>query len=190
MFLKVGTFVAHLSVVDYDMGPCGRAACEAMNEYFEVVRLYKSEFKLVTTRELKDMPSGSNSISVSCSDCGMPRLTTIVNINILLRRNDDDGVEERRFDVSLEENFLSPNPLLVLRTSRNDRLSFRFVDGGACGEFLSLNRTTGEIRHLKMFDHERTPTLVCKVSIESGSERTEVVPVRVNVIDRNDERPR
>lgn len=94
------------------------------------------------------------------------------------------------FDVSLEENFLSPNPLLVLRTSRSDRLSFRFVDGGTCAEFLSLNRTTGEIRHLRTFDHETTPMLVCKVSIECGSESAEVVPIRVNVVDRNDEKPR
>ena len=81
----VGTFVAHLSVVDADSGDNGRFVCSVDNRNFALQQIYTSELKLVTSSRLDRERRDDYQLSISCRDFGVTPLTSVVALNVKVR---------------------------------------------------------------------------------------------------------
>lgn len=75
---EIGTFVAHLSVVDADSADNGRFLCAVDDRHFALEQLYPSELKLVTATVLDREQRESYDLSISCRDFGVPAHTSVV----------------------------------------------------------------------------------------------------------------
>ena len=78
----VGTFVAHLSVVDADSADNGRFVCSVDDRNFALQRIYTSELKLVTTTRLDRERRDDYQLSISCRDFGVTPLTSVVPLHV------------------------------------------------------------------------------------------------------------
>jgi len=78
----VGTFVAHLSVVDADSGDNGRFICSVDNRNFGLQQIYTSELKLVTSTRLDRERRDNYQLSISCRDFGARPLTSVVPLTV------------------------------------------------------------------------------------------------------------
>jgi len=78
----VGTFVAHLSVVDADSGDNGRFVCSVDDRNFALQPIYTSELKLVTSARLDRERRDEYQLSISCRDFGATPLTSVVPLSV------------------------------------------------------------------------------------------------------------
>jgi len=78
----VGTFVAHLSVVDADSGDNGRFICSVDDRNFALQQIYTSELKLVTSTRLDRERRDEYQLSISCRDFGATPLTSVVPLTV------------------------------------------------------------------------------------------------------------
>lgn len=81
----MGTFVAHLSVVDADSGDNGRFVCSVDDRNFALQPIYTSELKLVTSARLDRERRNEYQLSISCRDFGTTPLTSVVPLNVKVR---------------------------------------------------------------------------------------------------------
>jgi len=96
----VGTFVAHLSVVDDDSaamyarctasdddsGDNGRFVCSVDDRNFALQQIYTSELKLVTSSRLDRESRADYELSISCRDFGTTALTSVATVNVKVER--------------------------------------------------------------------------------------------------------
>ena len=82
---EIGTFVAHLSVVDADSGENGRFLCTVDDRNFGLEQLYPSELKVVTAAVLDREQKESYDLSISCRDFGLDPLSSVVPLWVKVR---------------------------------------------------------------------------------------------------------
>ena len=79
---RVGAFVAHLGVEDVDDGDgglfdCGLQVLDTAEEgFFQLQRLYDTEFALRTSVTLDRESRGAYNVTIVCTDRGQPRMTS------------------------------------------------------------------------------------------------------------------
>ncbi len=87
----IGTFVAHVSVVDNDAGPSGDIQCQMKSGQFELQQLYQTEFKIVTAalfdRERQDVYR----LNLECKDNGQPPQNTVERIVVSVQDANDNA---------------------------------------------------------------------------------------------------
>jgi hypothetical protein len=83
----VGTFVAHLSVVDADSGDNGRCLCAVDDRHFSLEQLYPTELKLITAAVLDRERRDTYDLTISCRDFGTIPLTSTVPLRVKVRKD-------------------------------------------------------------------------------------------------------
>ena len=102
----VGTFVAHLSVTDLDVGKSGAIECTMKSTKFELRQLYKTEFKIITTATLDREKQPNYKLKVVCQDDGIPVKTTAEYLIVtIMDANDNSPIfRQQVYSVSMREN--------------------------------------------------------------------------------------
>ena len=87
----IGTFVAHVSVVDNDAGPSGDIQCQMKSGQFELQQLYQTEFKIVTAALFDRERQEVYRLNLECSDNGVPKQTTLERIVVTVQDANDNA---------------------------------------------------------------------------------------------------
>ena len=192
----LGTFVAHVSVVDADDKNNGRVDCFLNNKNFKLHKLEASEFKIVTARKFDRELKSEQAISLKCRDRGSSPQVSITNIVVqILDRNDNaPKFEEDVYSVVIAEN--NPVGATVMRVRANDpdtgdNGKVRYSVETKAKRLVDIDENTGEITAQVMFDYETMERFDFRVFVtdHTNSRRTATATIELIVTDTNDARP-
>ena len=192
----LGTFVAHVSVVDADDRNNGRVDCFLNNKNFKLHKLEASEFKIVTARKFDREKKSEQAISLKCRDRGSSPQVSIMNIVVLvLDRNDNaPEFEEDVYSVVVAEN--NPVGVSIMRvrasdTDAGDNGKVRYSVESKAKQLVDIDEDTGEITAMVMFDYETMERFDFRVfaTDHMNLRRTATATIELIVTDTNDARP-
>ncbi|XP_062986130.1 protocadherin beta-3-like isoform X1 [Elgaria multicarinata webbii] len=197
------TVVALFSVTDQDSGDNGRTACTIeTNLPFGLKAIENNYYQLVTQRPLDREQVSEYNVTITATDRGSPRLTSVRMINIEISDiNDNPPVfETSRYELQLRENNI-PGLLIGsvhavdLDTEQNAKVTYSLLPGkirdGPASSYISINSETGNLYSIRSIDYEDikdfhvTVRAMDKGSLPLSSE----VIVHVHIMDENDNPP-
>ena len=194
---KVGSFVAHVSVIDLDAGPNGALTCSLNSDKFHLQNLYKSQYKIVTDAEFDRELQDVYDIQLMCQDQGDMPLTTIEDLKIVVQdANDHEPLfSQSMYNAEVDENnfiraFVVATSAIDRDIGPNGRIMYKIEDEEA-NELFILEEHTGVIRAGIEFDHEKISSIVFPViAYDQGNPSlSATATVSVRVIDVNDSPP-
>ncbi|KAM9129994.1 protocadherin beta-16-like isoform 3-T3 [Pangshura tecta] len=197
------TVVALFSVSDRDSGDNGRTLCSIQdNVPFALKSTLKDYYELVTQKPLDREKVPEYNITITATDRGTPRLTSVRVIRVQLSDiNDNPPVfNESSYVMYLKEN--NPPGLLIgtvraadLDTEQNAKVTYSALPGNIgdlpFSSSISINSGNGNVYALQSLDYEQTRDFQVTVRAADGGSpplSSEVI-VRVVIIDENDNAP-
>ena len=193
----VGTFIAHITVIDEDSAENGRFNCSINTPSFEIHKIYETEFKVLTAelvdREKQDMFV----LDIECRDNGHVQRSSVERLNVTIRDVNDNApvFSQDTYSAGLLEN--DKPELLVVTVSATDidagrNSQFRYYIQPDVTAYFAIDYSSGRITTRRPFDREHTDKFVFNVfAIDSGTPpRTGTADVTVHINDVNDEYPR
>ena len=191
-----GTFVAHVSVTDPDLGRNGDMNC-SLNDYsFDIQQMYDTEYKIVTARPLDRETIPQYGLELVCRDKGQPPQVAMKRLAVeILDVNDNTPTFSQKSYTAkmIENNYLGS---VVIQTVATDRDTGRNGDVSYslsfnASETFEIDPHTGVIRARTSIDRERTPQYHFQViAADHGyPPRSTMAHVVVNMEDINDEKP-
>lgn len=199
-----GSFVAHVAVKDVDAGggSGGGVGCQLIDgrDLFRLEPLFAAEYKIVTAVTFDREQRESYSVLVTCSDNGLPPLSSSQLVRVFVTDENDHSPKIARavYEVELPEN--SPPDAVVLAkieatdddSGKNQALRYRIssVDPSTDG-VLSVDTITGKVTANVAFDYEdrRRFAFVVTVTDQGDEPRTSTASLVLHIRDVNDERP-
>ncbi len=191
-----GHFVAHISIEDNDGGRNGEVICNLNDDHFVIQKIYRNEYKIITSRKFDREERGSFRILLDCQDQGdYPRRSTAEIIVIILDKN--DNIPKFSLDtyvVNMRENNSVNTPILIVnatdRDSReNGRITYR-ISEDARG-LVTIDPRSGVIRANVAFDYEKMHSFRFEVIAKDNGEpsNSATATVILTLKDINDETP-
>ncbi|XP_050819087.1 protocadherin beta-16-like [Gopherus flavomarginatus] len=197
------TVVALFSVSDRDSGDNGRTLCSIQdNVPFALKSTLKDYYELVTQKPLDREKVPEYNITITATDRGTPRLTSVRVIRVQLSDiNDNPPVfNESSYVMYLKEN--NPPGLLIgtvraadLDTEQNAKVTYSALPGNISdlpfSSSISINSENGNVYALQSLDYEQRRDFQVTVRAADGGfpPLSSEVIVRVVIIDENDNAP-
>ena len=193
-----GSFLAHLSIIDEELGLNGQAECYlGDNEYFTMEVLYEKEYKVVTVQILDREETPELSIHVICSDNGTPALTAEQEfiVDILDENDNDPEFTAFSYHGQVEENRAIGNIVTTVTASDKDvglngdvRYSFVEFDN----PYFEINTINGIITTKAVFDREERKEYVLNVKASDMGDQPRSAETRlvITIIDQDDNTPK
>ncbi|XP_070994983.1 protocadherin gamma-A11-like isoform X9 [Oncorhynchus clarkii lewisi] len=197
------TVIAMISVNDPDSDSNGQVHC-GINENipFTIKSISNAFYSLVTDSDLDRERDSEYNISVTCSDEGVPSLSSSVTLTLQISDvNDNAPVFER----SSYEAYIIENNTPGLSTftvnardadwNQNARVSYILEDSSVNGvpvsSYVSVSADSGVIHSVRSFDYEQIKDFQFRVKAQDGGSPplSSVVAVRILVQDQNDNTP-
>ncbi|XP_070993903.1 protocadherin gamma-A12-like isoform X3 [Oncorhynchus clarkii lewisi] len=197
------TVIAMISVNDPDSDSNGQVHC-GINENipFTIKSISNAFYSLVTDSDLDRERASEYNISVTCSDEGVPSLSSSVTLTLQISDvNDNAPVFER----SSYEAYIIENNTPGLSTftvnardadwNQNARVSYILEDSSVNGvpvsSYVSVSADSGVIHAVRSFDYEQIKDFQFRVKAQDGGSPplSSVVAVRILVQDQNDNAP-
>lgn len=193
----IGTFVAHISAIDRDDKKNGELSCSLDSPLFRLDRLYRNQYKIITSGALDRETRAGYNLALRCTDRGSPPLSTIELIKVRVVDENDHvpAFSEESYVMSIEEN--NPKDMFLLRLNATDRdaganarIEYKLADDGLRNLF-SLDRDSGILKTIATFDHERIQQINIQViAADHGKPAFSTsTMVTLRIIDKNDEKP-
>ncbi|XP_030427551.1 protocadherin beta-16-like [Gopherus evgoodei] len=197
------TVVALFSVSDRDSGDNGRTLCSIQdNVPFALKSTLKDYYELVTQKPLDREKVPEYNITITATDRGTPRLTSVRVIRVQLSDiNDNPPVfNESSYVMYLKEN--NPPGLLIgtvsaadLDIEQNAKVTYSALPVNISdlpfSSSISINSENGKVYALQSLDYEQRRDFQVTVRAADGGSpplSSEVI-VRVVIIDQNDNAP-
>ncbi|XP_076148284.1 protocadherin gamma-A11-like isoform X3 [Alosa pseudoharengus] len=200
---KSDTVVCILNIQDSDSGENGNVQC-AINENLPLILKSTSNnfYSLVTDGELDRERDSAYNISVTCSDEGVPSLSSSVTLSLHISDvNDNAPVFERSaYEASISENNSPGLSIFTVKAmdmdfNQNARISYMLeesaVNGLAVSSYVSVNAESGVIHAVRTFDYEQIKHFHFRVKAQDGGSPplSTNVSVKINIQDQNDNAP-
>ncbi|XP_063156252.1 protocadherin beta-16-like [Candoia aspera] len=197
------TVVAVFSVTDQDAGDNGRTTCDIdSNLPFMLKPTENNYYQLVTHWPLDREQVSEYNITITATDQGSPRLTSMRIVHIQISDvNDNPPVFERSFyDFHLRENNI-PGLLIGsvhavdLDAEQNAQVTYLLFLGkireGPVSSYISINSETGNLYAVRSIDYEDIQDFQVTVrAVDKGSPPlSSQTMVRVLITDENDNAP-
>ncbi|XP_014046649.2 protocadherin beta-16-like [Salmo salar] len=198
-----GTVVTIINVQDPDSGHNGRVQCSINENIPFAMKLTSNNFfTVVTDSDLDRERAPEYNISVTCSDEGVPSLSSSVTLTLQISDvNDNAPVFER----SLYEAYIIENntPGLSIFTvkardadwNQNSRVSYILEDSSVNGvpvsSYVSVSADSGVIHAVRSFDYEQIKDFQFRVKAQDGGSPplSSNVTVKIMIQDQNDNTP-
>ncbi|KAM8910684.1 protocadherin gamma-A2-like [Spinachia spinachia] len=197
------TVIALMSVNDPDSDRNGKVCC-VINEHipFEIKLTSNHFYSLVTERGLDRETDSAYNITVTCSDEGVPSLSSSVTLTLQISDVNDNAPV---FEWSSYETFIVENntPGLSIFTvkardadwNQNARVSYILEDSSVNGvpvsSYVSVSADSGVIHAVRSFDYEQIKDFHFRIKAQDGGSPplSSNVTVKVLIQDQNDNPP-
>ncbi|XP_070407735.1 protocadherin gamma-A2 isoform X8 [Nothobranchius furzeri] len=200
---KPNTVVTMINVEDADSSENGKVHC-VINEsnYFVLKSTSDKFYSLVTDSELDRERASEYNITVSCSDEGVPSLSSSVTLTLQISDvNDNAPVFERSsYEAYIVENNTPGLSIFTVKATdadwnQNARVSYILEDSSVNGvpvsSYVSVSADSGVIHAVRSFDYEQIKDFRFHVKAQDGGSPplSSNVTVKILTQDQNDNPP-
>ncbi|XP_041653157.1 protocadherin beta-16-like [Cheilinus undulatus] len=197
------TVIAMLSVNDPDSENNGEVKCNIdENIPFKIQTTLNGFYTLVTEVTLDREVASQYNITVTCSDEGVPSLSSSVTLTLQISDvNDNAPVFDRSsYEASIVENNTPGLSIFTVRArdadwKQNARVSYILEDSSVNGvpvsSYVSVSADSGVINAVRSFDYEQIKDFQFRVRAQDGGSPplSSNVTVRMAIQDQNDNPP-
>uniref|UniRef100_A0A3Q3QWW7 Cadherin domain-containing protein n=1 Tax=Monopterus albus TaxID=43700 RepID=A0A3Q3QWW7_MONAL len=201
--VKPGTVLAMMNIQDPDSNDNGKVHCILdENVYFKITSTSNNFFTLVTDSELDRERSSEYNITVTCSDEGVPSLSSSVTLTLQISDvNDNAPVFERSsYEAYIVENNTPGLSIFTVKArdadwNQNARVSYILEDSSVNGvpvsSYVSVSADSGVIHAVRSFDYEQIKDFHFRVKAQDGGSPplSSNVTVKILIQDQNDNPP-
>nr|XP_015832196.2 protocadherin beta-16 [Nothobranchius furzeri] len=201
--IRPGTVVTIINILDPDSGENGKVRCEINNDIpFSVSSTSNNFYSLVTDSELDREGASEYNITVSCSDEGVPSLSSSVTLTLQISDvNDNAPVFERSsYEAYIVENNTPGLSIFTVKATdadwnQNARVSYILedssVNGAPVSSYVSVSADSGVIHAVRSFDYEQIKDFRFHVKAQDGGSPplSSNVSVKILIQDQNDNPP-
>uniref|UniRef100_A0A8C5H712 Protocadherin gamma-C5-like n=1 Tax=Gouania willdenowi TaxID=441366 RepID=A0A8C5H712_GOUWI len=198
-----GTVIAVMSVHDPDSEENGKVQCTInKNVPFTITSTSSSFYSLVTDSELDRELSSEYNITVTCSDEGVPSLSSSVTLTLQISDvNDNAPVFERSsYEAYIVENNTPGLSIFTVKATdadwnQNARVSYILEDSSVNGvpvsSYVSVSADSGVIHAVRSLDYEHIKDFHFRVKAQDGGSPplSSNVTVKILIQDQNDNPP-
>ncbi|XP_042275291.1 protocadherin beta-16-like isoform X8 [Thunnus maccoyii] len=201
--IKSHTVVTIINIQDLDDGENGRVQC-TLNE--NIPFLLKSTennfYSLMTDSDLDRERASEYNITVTCSDEGVPSLSSSVTLTLQISDvNDNAPVFERSsYEAYIVENNTPGLSIFTVKArdgdwNQNARVSYILEDSSVNGvpvsSYVSVSADSGVIHAVRSFDYEQIKDFQFRVKAQDGGSPplSSNVTVKIMIQDQNDNPP-
>ncbi|XP_060904059.1 protocadherin beta-16-like [Labrus mixtus] len=200
---KSGTVVTIFNVQDPDSGENGKVTCNIKeNMPFLMKTTSKKFLSLVTDGDLDREIASEYNITVTCSDEGVPSLSSSVTLTLQISDvNDNEPVFERSsYEAYIVENNTPGLSIFTVKArdadwNQNARVSYILEDSSVNGvpvsSYVSVSADSGVIHAVRSFDYEQIKDFQFRVKAQDGGSPplSSNVTVKMVIQDQNDNPP-
>ncbi|XP_053734302.1 protocadherin gamma-A3-like isoform X6 [Synchiropus splendidus] len=197
------TVIALMSVNDPDSDVNGRVQCVIReNIPFQIKGTSNNYYSVMTDGELDRESASEYNISVSCSDEGVPSLSSSVTLTLQISDvNDNPPVFERSsYEAYIVENNTPGLSIFTVRATdadwnQNARVSYILedssVNGVSVSSYVSVSADSGVVHAVRSFDYEQIKDFEFRVKAQDGGSPplSSNVTVKILIQDQNDNPP-
>ncbi|XP_045061069.1 protocadherin gamma-A11-like isoform X20 [Coregonus clupeaformis] len=197
------TVIAVMSVHDPDSDNNGVVNCVlAQNIPFTIKSTSNGFYSLVTDSDLDRERDSEYNISVTCSDEGVPLLSSSVTLTLQISDvNDNAPVFERSsYEAYIIENNTPGLSIFTVKArdadwNQNARVSYILEDSSVNGvpvsSYVSVSADSGVIHAVRSFDYEQIKDFQFRVKAQDGGSPplSSNVTVKIMIQDQNDNAP-
>uniref|UniRef100_A0A673W328 Cadherin domain-containing protein n=1 Tax=Salmo trutta TaxID=8032 RepID=A0A673W328_SALTR len=200
---RPNTVIAMMSVNDPDSESNGKVNC-GINENipFTIKSTSNGFYSLVTDSDLDRERASEYNISVTCSDEGVPSLSSSVTLTLQISDvNDNAPVFERSsYEAYIIENNTPGLSIFTVKArdadwNQNARVSYILDDSSVNGvpvsSYVSVSADSGVIHAVRSFDYEQIKDFQFRVKAQDGGSPplSSNVTVKLMIQDQNDNAP-
>ena len=189
------TFVAHVNVVDPDIGVNGQVDCTISNSHFSVVRMEKG-YKVVVNAVLDREVIKNYNLTVTCTDHGSPALSDSASFMVRITDYNDNRpvFSPQTYSVKLTENNSGNEMITKVMASdadEGDNALFTYVPHDDARSRFIVDSNTGKVNVNAVFDREAEPVIFFHIlAVDKGNPAlTGTATVILTLTDINDNAP-
>ncbi|XP_068570896.1 protocadherin gamma-A5-like isoform X34 [Cebidichthys violaceus] len=200
---KLNTVVTMINIEDKDTGENGKVQCFISENVPFILKTSTTNFySLVTDSELDRERLSECNITVTCSDEGVPSLSSSVTLTLQISDvNDNAPVFERSsYEAYIVENNTPGLSIFTVKArdadwNQNARVSYILEDSSVNGvpvsSYVSVSADSGVIHAVRSFDYEQIKDFHFRVKAQDGGSPplSSNVTVKVMIQDQNDNPP-
>ncbi|XP_061135284.1 protocadherin gamma-A3-like isoform X34 [Syngnathus typhle] len=197
------TVIALMSVSDPDSDANGQVNCFiGENNPFAIKITSNNFYSLVTDSDLDRERACEYNITVTCSDEGVPSLSSSVTLTLFISDVNDNApaFERSSYEAYIVENNTPGLSVFAVKASdadwnQNARLSYILEDSSVNGvpvsSYVSINAESGVIHAVRSFDYEQLKEFHFLVRAQDGGSPplSSNTSVRILIQDQNDNAP-
>ncbi|XP_026049870.1 protocadherin beta-16-like isoform X1 [Astatotilapia calliptera] len=197
------TVVTMINIEDKDSGENGKVQCfMSDNVPFELRASSNNFYTLVTDSDLDREKASEYNITVTCSDEGVPSLSSSVTLTLQISDvNDNAPVFERSsYEAYIVENNTPGLSIFTVKATdadwnQNARVSYILEDSSVNGvpvsSYVSVSADSGVIHAVRSFDYEQIKDFHFRVKAQDGGSPplSSNVTVKIMIQDQNDNPP-
>ncbi|XP_026185839.1 protocadherin beta-16-like isoform X9 [Mastacembelus armatus] len=201
--IKSQTVVTIINIQDLDDGDNGKVKCTINENIPFLLRSTENNFySLVTDSELDRETASEYNITVTCSDEGVPSLSSSVTLTLQISDvNDNAPVFERSsYEAYIVENNTPGLSIFTVKArdadwKQNARVSYILEDSSVNGvpvsSYVSVSADSGVIHAVRSLDYEQIKDFQFRVKAQDGGSPplSSNVTVKILVQDQNDNPP-
>ncbi|XP_054647635.1 protocadherin gamma-A5-like [Dunckerocampus dactyliophorus] len=200
---ELNTVVTMINIEDKDFGENGNVICFINENIPFVLKTSTNNFySLVTDSELDRERSSEYNITVTCSDEGVPSLSSSVTLTLHISDvNDNAPVFERSsYEASIVENNTPGLSIFTVKArdadwNQNARVSYILEDSSVNGvpvsSYVSVSADSGVIHAVRSFDYEHLKEFHFRIRAQDGGSPplSSNVSIHILIQDQNDNGP-
>ncbi|KAF7229593.1 protocadherin beta-16-like, partial [Nothobranchius furzeri] len=197
------TVVVLFSVLDPDSGNNGRVNCRLNENIPFIIKTSSNDFyTIVTDSELDRERASEYNITVSCSDEGVPSLSSSVTLTLQISDVNDNApvFEMSSYEAYIVENNTPGLSIFTVKATdadwnQNARVSYILEDSSINGvpvsSYVSVSADSGVIHAVRSFDYEQIKDFRFHVKAQDGGSPplSSNVTVKILIQDQNDNPP-
>ncbi|XP_078145204.1 protocadherin gamma-A2 isoform X5 [Centroberyx gerrardi] len=197
------TVVTMINIQDPDSGENGKVRCSIYDDIPFLLKSTSNNFySLVTDSDLDRERASEYNITVTCSDEGVPSLSSSVTLTLQISDvNDNAPVFERSsYEAYIVENNTPGLSIFTVKArdadwNQNARVSYILEDSSVNGvpvsSYVSVSADSGVIHAVRSFDYEQIKDFQFRVKAQDGGSPplSSNVTVKILIQDQNDNAP-
>ncbi|XP_047190618.1 protocadherin beta-16-like [Scophthalmus maximus] len=201
--IKSHTVVTIINIQDLDDGENGKVKCTINENIPFLLKSTENNFySLVTDSELDRERASEYNITVTCSDEGVPSLSSSVTLTLQISDVNDNApvFESSSYEAYIVENNTPGLSIFTVKAkdadwNQNARVSYILEDSSVNGvpvsSYVSVSADSGVIHAVRSFDYEQIKDFQFRVKAQDGGSPplSSNVTVKVLIQDQNDNPP-